>query len=171
MVLGSDHGGRGGGRGHQQFGGTGGYVAGHQHPGGAGGFIAGQGQGCSYGQDGNQLVFRPGFGGGDRSFGRRGGVRGRHSSWRGGRGSSTVGQNIGERVAPFQSRDGGNHGRPAPRGVGSNHVAERGQGAFVSPLIAPDVSNSKAVDLLHQAFGAANGSGSATKHVLDSTWD
>jgi hypothetical protein len=29
----------------------------------------------------------------------------------------------------------------------------------------------KAVDLLHQAFAAANGSGNAARHVPDNTWE
>lgn len=39
----------------------------------------------------------------------------------------------------------------------------------MSPPVAPDVS--KVADLLHQAFVAANGSGSAARQVLDNTWD
>jgi hypothetical protein len=51
----------------------------------------------------------------------------------------------------------------------SNHAAGKRQGPLVSSPVVPDVS--KAVDLLHQAFAAANGSGSAANHVPDSTCD
>jgi hypothetical protein len=74
---------------------------------------------------------------------------------------------------PFQNRDGGDQGRYANGGASSVLAAEQlasvGNTATVSPPVAPDVS--KAVDLLHQAFGAANGSGNASRHVPDNTWE
>jgi hypothetical protein len=169
MVLGGDHGGRGGGRGHQQSRGAGGYASGHQQHGGAGGFVASQGQGSSFGWGGNQPMFHLGYGGGDRSLMHRGGCRGRHNFWHGGRGTSTEGQIIGDRAAQNQIRDGGSHGRSVLGGAVSTCAAGKRQGALVSSLVVPDVS--KAVDLLHQAFAATNGSGSVANHVLDSTWD
>jgi hypothetical protein len=117
MVLGSDLGGHGSGRDHQQSGGASGYASGHQQHGGAGGFVAGQGQGSGFGRGGNQPMFHPSYGGGDQSLMRRGGGRGRHSFWRGGRGTSTRGRIIGDRAAQVQIRDGGSHRRSVPGGV------------------------------------------------------
>lgn len=67
----------------------------------AGGHLSGQVQGTGLGRGGNQPVFHPGYGGGDRSAGRRGGVRGRPAAWRGRRGSSVGGRFFGGRATPF----------------------------------------------------------------------
>jgi hypothetical protein len=109
----------------------------------------------------------PGYGGGGRPFGRRGGGYGHPGAWRGGRGGSAGGRFFGGRTLPIQSRGGGVHIRFTNGGASSVMVAGQGLGGSETSSVTPEVSS--VVDLLQQAITTAIGNGSAARPVPDST--
>ncbi|PWZ46274.1 hypothetical protein Zm00014a_005638 [Zea mays] len=155
MALGGDHGDRGGGRGQHQSNGVRSHASGnHQHGDvGGHGHLPGQVQGTGLGRGGNQPVFHTGYGGGDRSAARRGGVRGRPAAWRGGRGQR-YGVTVSPPVAPGVSK--------AAHLLHQAFAAANGGGGAARNV--PDNTWEQIVTLLQQSVGT-------NQSMSNSRWD